>query len=129
MRQIVDRLFPFHGLGGCESQCRLRVYEDETKPTVVIATELSDNPGTSITNAAADLATEVWKDLEFPARRMVWIENYPQDGDAEKHSERERYAIVTFRETRQGFVNPQWKYLTKEDVERLIEQPLEDPKP
>ena len=52
MRKTLDTRFSYRGCHGCESLCRLRVYEEPGKPAVVIATELEENPGTSITNMA-----------------------------------------------------------------------------
>lgn len=45
----------------------------------VIATELSDNPGMSITNAAEYAASEVCRQLEIDPYQLVWIEHYPPD--------------------------------------------------
>jgi hypothetical protein len=47
--------------------------------TAVIATELSDNPGTSITNAAEYVAGEACRHLDIDPRRLVWVEHYPAD--------------------------------------------------
>ena len=47
-----------NGFGAWESTCRLRISETPEQ-AVVIATELPDNTGTSITNAAQYLATVV----------------------------------------------------------------------
>jgi hypothetical protein len=54
MQQIADQEFHYLGLGTFSSICRLRAFEVEDALTVVIATELPHNPGTSVTNAAQD---------------------------------------------------------------------------
>ncbi len=66
MQQIADQEFAYLGLGIFTSVCRLRAFEVDETPTVVIATELSQNPGTSITNAAQDIAAKAYQWLERP---------------------------------------------------------------
>jgi hypothetical protein len=46
-----DRVYPYRGYGGSRANCHLRMYE-MADYTVIIATELPDNPGTSVTNFA-----------------------------------------------------------------------------
>src|SRR5215208_6039880 len=40
-------------------RCRVRIYEDTTELPIIVCTELTDNPGMSITNAAEQIAAEV----------------------------------------------------------------------
>jgi hypothetical protein len=47
--------------------------------TVVIATERPDNPGTSVTNAAEELASQVCQRFDIDPDKLVWIESYPAD--------------------------------------------------
>jgi hypothetical protein len=122
MQQIADETFDFAGPHRFASQCRLRVYEGPGLPLVVIATERPDNPGTSVTNAAEVLATQVYQWLEYPARGMVFIEHYEQDG--QEDYAQERFALVSFAEMDGQFISPQWQHMTKEEVEGMIGQPL-----
>lgn len=95
----------------------------EDAPTVVIVTELPQNPGTSVTNAAQDIATQAYQWLERPAQGITLIEHYAQDGE-ERYAQ-ERFALVTFAHSEGGrFSHPEWRALTKEEVERLIGQAL-----
>jgi hypothetical protein len=59
----------------------------------VIATELQDNPGTSITNIAEHLASHVCERFAIDPDKLVWIETYgyPAPGDRER-----TYDRVTF---------------------------------
>ena len=50
-------LYKFRGFHGCLSECDLDIVRSSSKTTLVICTELPDNPGTSVTNLAAELAT------------------------------------------------------------------------
>jgi len=68
--------FLFAGFWNCASACALELLPRPDGRVVVIATELADNPGTSITNAAEILATEVCRRFRIPPERLVWIEHY-----------------------------------------------------
>jgi len=124
----LDLIYPFRGLCGAPSRCRLRIYEPREKPLVVLATELPDNPGTSITNYVEELAAEVWALLEKPACGMVWIEHYPERGSVHRRLP-EGFDRVTFRQTERGFAGPRWRPLARAEVEALIGGPLEAENP
>lgn len=49
-----DDVMWFKGLHDCTSKCRVQIWHERC--TVVMLTELPDNPGTSITNFAEGLA-------------------------------------------------------------------------
>ena len=57
--------FDYEGYHKCESHCLIEIHKHE-KCTLVIATEADDNPGTSVTNMAEHIATEVCKQYEIP---------------------------------------------------------------
>ena len=125
MQQIINEEFPYMGLGTFPSVCRLRAFEVEDAPTVVIATELPQNPGTSVTNAVQDIAVQAYKWLERPQRGITLIEHYEKDS-TERYAQ-ERFAHVMFEHTEGGrFSGSTWRVITKEEVERLIGQALAD---
>jgi hypothetical protein len=77
-------------------RCRIRIYlpdEPESDAPVVICSELSNNPGASITNAAETIAAEVIKGhrLRTP---LVWIEHYP--AESRRPSAEETFDLVIF---------------------------------
>lgn len=119
----LDMRYSFRGLCGAPSCCRLRVFEPKGKPVVVV-TELDDNPGTSVTNFAEELATDVGELLEQPTD-MVWIEHYPERGPAYRRLP-ESFDRVTFAWTGRHFAGPQWRRLSRAAVETLIGGPLEE---
>ncbi len=80
MDKTCDTLFAFTAPNGAPSRCRIRVYEEAGRLPVVLATQLVADPeaGMSVTNAAAELAGQVWRDLLPQAREgLRWIEHYP----------------------------------------------------
>ena len=65
----IDR-FEFVGFHGCRSFCALEILRLADERHAVIATELRDNPGTSITNAFELVATAVCRQFNIdPLRR------------------------------------------------------------
>lgn len=94
LRLLFDR-FRFRGFHGRAAWCRLEVLPRTDGRVVVIATEVPDNPGTSVTNAAEHLASFACDRLGIHTDRLVWVEHY---GDLPgKASPTDRgYDLVTF---------------------------------
>jgi len=124
MRLIESRPFDYVGYHGCHSRCDLRVFTDETA-YLVIATERDDNPGTSVTNMAEHLAWAVWRYLECPAA-FTWIEHYRDRAlFGGRPQFKETFDIVTFkRDARGRFFSPDWRPVTKSEIERLVGCPV-----
>ena len=119
-----DRLYLYRGYHGCPSYCWLRIYTAPDR-TVVIATEVDDNPGTSMTNMAAHLATEVTPTFGLPLDALVWIEHYPARRVIGGHPRLPAsFDLVTFTWTPLGLRAPQWRRVSKEQVEALMGQRL-----
>ncbi len=117
-------------------RCRIRIYlsDDEHDAPVVVCSELPNNPGMSITNAAERIAAEVigGHRLSTP---LVWIEHYPPE--ARRPGAEETFDLVLFSsyevedlgayagEERKRIGEPSWKPLDRRSVETLIGGPLE----
>lgn len=54
-----DFTYNFGGFSGYPSRCHIRVLDEQNKPLVVICSQLANNPGTSVTNAAEIIAQSV----------------------------------------------------------------------
>ena len=119
-----DNLYLYRGYHGCPSYCWLRIYQAPGQ-TVVLATEVDDNPGTSITNMAEHLATEVTRTFGLSLGALVWIEHYPDRLVIGGHPRLPAsFDLVTFTCTPQGLRAPQWRRVSKEQVETLMGQSL-----
>ena len=119
-RIVLDR-FEFPGLRGCRSWCRLTVVELRDGRTVVVASEREDNPGTSVTNAAEQLATAVVMTFCLDPDKLVWVEHYPAEGP---HAKREDWDLVTFKIIRTKrefltFTDPDWRPMRRADWQDL----------
>ena len=76
-------LYKFRGFHGCLSECDLEIVRSSSKTTLVICTELPDNPGTSVTNLAAELATGICEEHEtIDPAALLWVEHYPPPSHA-----------------------------------------------
>ena len=127
MRMTLDQTFPYRGYYDCESRCRLRVWQEPGQVPVVLFTELDDNPGTSITNMIEYIAWEAFKLLERPETGMIVIEHYRDRGMVRgKAMYKEEFDMVTFTRTANGYDNPCWRRICKEDVEKIIGDTLTD---
>lgn len=134
MMKDYDEILHYGGLHGCHSQCRIRRFRHEDR-TVIVATELADNRGTSITNMAEHLCDSMLSFAGDPAI-WTWIEHYPARGN-HGHRISESFTRVTFQEapgatrTHRHFLghvyecscgrfhHPTWQSITREEVERL----------
>ena len=100
--------FNYTGFVGCESVCGIQIIEcDEW--TVVIATELDENKGTSITNFVEFIVPEIAAKFNLDASKLVWVEHYP--------SPEETWDIVRF--IGENFSSPVWKRIQESDVESI----------
>ena len=119
-----DALYLYRGFHACLSYCWLRIY---TAPgqSVVLATEMPDNPGTSITNAAERLAMEVMRTFGLLFDSLRWVEHYPERQGRHGHPPLPAsFDLVTFTPTTQGLRSPEWRRLSQAQIEHMLGQPL-----
>ena len=86
MHLVADYTHPYgKGLRVLRSQCRIRIYspDDPKDAPVVICSELANNLGTSVTEAAQTIAGEVIEHHDLS--RPVWIEHYPPEATIALH--------------------------------------------
>jgi len=124
---------PDQGTGG---RCRIRVFlpEEERDAAVVVCTELTNNPGPSVTNAAEQIAAEVVLGHRL-LTLLVWIEHY-EDGAGGTPEDQHTFGLVIFSgyeitrrapylgEERLAIGHPTWKPLDRQSVEILVEEPI-----
>lgn len=111
--------------------CTIQVFESRYR-RVVIATEIDENPGTSITNASENVAHTVEKRFNWPHvfsvhgkkdKRSVFIEHY--NGDSRSRTERNgSFAIVEYHNVgvKGGWYygRPEWTHIGRKEVESLV---------
>ena len=123
--------FPFRVPSGAAGHCRIRVYEDPGNAPLVIASELADNPGPSVTSAAEYIAGQVYRWLECPPQGIYWIEHW---GPFSYHDVgfpmgcKEEYSLVDFSQRGATFCNPIWHHLSAEDMAYMLPELAGGPK-
>lgn len=139
MHLAADMVFPYRGPNGSRSKCRIRIYEPEDPARdapVVILSELPDNPGTSVTNAAPVVAAEVislFALTRWDGPSPIFVEHYDHVGDKGSYEDPDAFALVAFsdgevREEKRGGVSfktvgaPSWSHLDRAAVESLVGQ-------
>ena len=110
--------FAYKGTNDRDSKCDIEIIVHPDY-TVVICSELPDNPGTNITHWCEHLAYEVCE-AHIDFERLVWIEHYPEQG----HLEPETYHSVGFNPSLRSHIDRTlgygvWLEITPDDVLRL----------
>jgi hypothetical protein len=80
-------------------RCRVRVFlpdEPERDAPVVVCTELANNPGMSVTNAASRIAGEAISSFRLPVP-VVWIEHC-EEGARGTEEDPETFDFVVFED-------------------------------
>ena len=122
-----DGPFTYTGASGAEGRCYLSVYEHRGTLPVVIAYELASNEGPSVTNAAASIATQVWRQLLPDAKEgIIFIEAYA-DPNPSHGALGVRFAEVTFDLDGSALHSPRWRHIERADVEVMIGGPANLP--
>jgi hypothetical protein len=104
--------FEYLGFHGCPSACGLDIQRLAGSRTLVVCTELPNNPGTSVTNFAEQLATLVCQRFAIAPQDLLWIEHYPA---SETHGPEPDWDWVEFTWTGHEFIHPRWRPVRPED--------------
>ena len=121
-----DEMFVYTDL--CNQECRygVRVWEQPDTPPVVMFSQLAGGYlGPSVTNRIEGLAWAVFVQTGQPAGGLTVVQHYPAREFDRRGRPRlpETFAVVTFARAPQGFSDPCWQPVSKEEVERLLGQP------
>lgn len=118
--------FEFRDFNGRTACCRLEILPLTDGRTAIIATEVADNTGMSITNAAELAAAAACWQFDVDPNRLVWIEHY-DDGSYRGGGREESFDRVTFGKVTpmadSMFTAPSWKRMKAEDWVELGLQP------
>ena len=108
-------IYNFTGFHACACICDLEIIKN-----LVIAFEMPENEGTSVTNMAEHLATQVCKDFDIDPKHLIWIEHYPERGEWKDYPE--SFDLVSFNLNGDGvFSNPRWTGISSKVVDAFRE--------
>ena len=130
MRVISDDLLAYAVPEGAKGKCRVRVYEPEDPEldaTVVIASELPDNPGPSVREATSTIAARVAASFRLYERPVFVEQRPPEDFEMVwfgryRAQEIRRMGPLLLWDLEVG--QPERKRLDRATVEALIGQPV-----
>src|ERR1700751_2580671 len=105
--------YDFKGFWGCDACCDIEVHRRSDGKCVFIASEVPDNPGTSVTNYAEHLATAMRRQYDLKPEDVIWIEHYPES----KSHRKEDFDLVRFAVEGEPFHSPVWTRITEQAVE------------
>lgn len=108
--EVIDVAAAAHGLA---TRCRLRLFRGADGRPLAVVTELAENTGASVTNAAED----VWRALarRLDTTRFTLIEHYGRESGAAGGGE-ETFDVVTVTNGKPG-----WRSITADELHRLME--------
>ena len=131
----MDKRFDYEGYHKIPSFCYIDIHENKDF-TVVIATEPhhdEEGAGTSVTNCAEHIATEVCKKFDIPMEKLIWIEHYGRESFHSRDRE-ETWDLVSFKREQAPvrgfwdyprgemvFTSPKWQPLTVEQKDRFVD--------
>lgn len=119
--KYMDRFFQFKGRWDSPSKCGLKIIERKDEKILVIATEIfRQNPGTSVTDWCAPIATLIFSGFKTTPENFIFIEHVP-DRQSKLAWYEESFDRVNFDWDGEKFINPKWTRLTRVQVDELIE--------
>lgn len=115
-------------------RCRVRLYlpDEAGDAPAVICSQVPDNVGMSVTNAAEYIAAEVISGHGLGAANPpIWVEHYPRSQAERQAGLKETFDLVVFGnyevrealrdgEWRRTVGRPRWKALDRDSVEALV---------
>ena len=128
----IDLVFPYEGLFGCASQCRVRIFDELGLGTVVILDDRAENAGTDVTTAIDLLAMQICDAFGLDGGHTAWIEHHADTRSVEEraegdssHADAEQFAQARFSHVERDdehwiLGQPGWEPLSFEQVESLI---------
>jgi len=99
------QVYHYEGYHGNPAMCGISIFGN-----TVVCTQLPENKGTSVTNLAEQIATDVCKEFRIDPERLIWIEHYPP---VDRH---EAFDLVHFNLIGSQFSDPKWTRIAKSDL-------------
>jgi hypothetical protein len=126
VKKTHDYVHYYRGYWSDGGKCRIRIYREKRRASVVICSQLPDNDNTSVTNMAEYLAAEVIEQHGLPTP-LVWVEHYPEhigeigEYSLVKFSRWEVREVISGETPRIRVGTPCWSHMTPKEVDRMLE--------
>jgi hypothetical protein len=116
---VTNKQFAWTDRNGNKAHCRLDILRGANDHPIVILTELADNPGLSVTNAAAFLTGAVRSQFKLP-ESAIYIEHYGPMSYSLRFDDDIYSRIITAWDAADRNVAQDWQYLSHEDMWMLL---------
>ena len=110
-------LYP--GFHNREAWCDIEIYRYR-QYDLVVCRQRWDNSGTSVTNRVELIATQVCRDWDLSADRLVWLERYPVSAGIQRQEETCHLVRFGSFDVEEGFSDPRWGRLLVEEAQQFI---------
>lgn len=114
--ELISRGRFFYSCNGSQSFCYCHVLNDEDK-TIAVFTEMTANKGTSVTNAAEELASIFCEDHKMRPDKVTFVERYQHSPDI---LDSVNFKSVTETERSIRFRDPVWRRMTAEEATPIL---------
>lgn len=115
----IDQIYRYRSLAAQrQGYCRLRIYKRRAAVHTVLLTEVSNNPGQSITAASEVIATGLVARYHLDPATTLWIEHWPADSRASPMED--AYAAIKYQWTNGVAANPSWQRVSLERAEEMV---------
>ena len=106
-----------------KSFCLLRVYQTDLDKIFIIATELKDNPGMSITNAIETVMSQAVLRFGFNPNEVILIEHYNDNDVYGSQEELDRFDRIKMQWNNrfECYENPGWFHVGSGEFNKLLE--------
>ncbi len=118
-KNYIDEIFEFKGLWDMPSKCGLKIIRQEDKVIVIVTDLYHENPGTSVTEFCAQLATIITKEKNIEPEKLLFIQHNPDIGSKYEFLT-ESFDLVGFRIEGRQLAEPKWTKTSKEKVEEMV---------
>lgn len=121
-----EGLLDYFDRNGKASFCRLELYRGKgacgSPRTVAVVTEVADNPGQSITNAAEEIATLITGQFEILPAELIYFEHYYPGSYHDDTQLSDSYAQVFFLWQNRRAYSAQWEFIDVASVTKFLDQ-------
>lgn len=121
---LVDTTYTWRAYASV-ARCRVRIFEttDVERSRLVVVGESAANPGPSIMDDARYLVANIARDYNLPPEQAHWVFHWGWfSHEGADTTRKELFLRARFKETDGAIATPQWRVVTREDLEELTDR-------
>ncbi len=117
--KYIDEVFHFAGQWDMPSLCGLKIISKSNESIILVTNLYEQNPWTSISRWAAELAMIICDSYQIDPGKMTFIEHNP-DKQSSLDFYRETFHKVVFNSQYNKLSNPEWHQITKDEADQML---------